>query len=253
MKLIITLALSLLGYASFAQNWQLGLETGLATNYPDKGLPQYYYTNEGEKPHSGQAHLNAGICTRWQTSSHFAFEFQASAYQDHYASAFTQYPSPLVNQTSGITGPTTTVSYNGKLDCTILTFKLSTLYCLNSIRAIKKDIGYKHYLGIAYTLGDNVETYNVKIHNITYGTYGEYSSKHIMACNTLGFHYLVTYTRSRHVTYSLDLSFEKATAAIFHYSKETLPALFYPGSANSYYFNMPTYYVHILAGIAYKF
>jgi|GEM_PF-6230803 len=253
MKLISTLVLSLLSCGAFSQSLQAGIETGIVSNYSDKGLPQYYYTNNRETPPSNQIHLNVGIVGRLQTNRHFAFELQASTYQDHYARAFTQYPSPLVNQTSTHTGPTTTIAFNGTLDCNILTFKLSTLYCINKLTAIKNDMGYKHFFGFSYTLGNNAAIYNVQIHNITDGSYGDYTSKHMQACNTLGIHYLATYTRSRHLTFSLDLSFEKATAAIFHYTGENLPAYFYPISENNYNFNPPTYYIHCMAGIAYKF
>lgn len=259
MKLITTLALSLMGISSFAQTVQIGFESGVLSNSLDKGLQSRYYADPREVPHWKVNHLNASLFGRLQTNTHFAFELQASYYQDHYASASESansasiYYQQMANQANGSYVPTHTTTYNAKLDCNPITFTLTVQYCLNSQYAITHNKVFKHYVGISYGFLTDIEYYSIKIHDFTAGTYGERNSTHYPTSNLLGIQYLATYKIRHHVVLSLNLSLQKNTAALFHHTDADWQEYFSPRTYNTYLLIAPTYYFNCLAGIAYKF
>jgi len=138
MKRITALALSLLGYASFAQSTQIGFETGTVAYFNAQYLPIKVYKNWQ------RANFNNGVFIRRETKGRWITSFEASYCHNINRGNQTIHPHGY---------PTDYLQT--KYVSNVITLSYSLQYRLN--KALKK---VDNYIGLVYTRSFNSGQYS---------------------------------------------------------------------------------------------
>jgi len=246
MKLITTLALSVLGYASFAQSTQIGFETGTIAYY------NLEYFSSG-KPvilhkHWKQADFNNGIFVRRETKSHWAYQLTVNYYRD-------KHKGDLITPTT-IYFASEEFKYN--LSQNIFNYSAAIQYRLNRNKELAKSKTKKliSYIGLSYTRLHSADEYSMyQVPRPQYYPIGYIKTK--WNDDLAGLNYWGRYTFHKQWSLNLDVSYKIS----MRYTSQDYPyggndAVFTPYTTKSgefYTYDKPTTYLTCMLGISYMF
>ncbi|MGN6569008.1 MAG: hypothetical protein ACTHJ0_13695 [Flavipsychrobacter sp.] len=254
MKRITTIALSLLGYTSFAQSTQLGFETGTTAYY------NLEYFSSG-KPvilhkHWKQADFANGIFIRHETKSHWVYQLTAEYYRDKQNDDLKYPPSILSSYLSANASISPEFKYS--LSQNIFHYSATIQYRLNSNKTIAKRPMkiLISFIGLSYTRLHSADEYSM----YQVPTPPNYPVGYIKTKwndDLIGLNYWGRYAFSKQWSLSLDVSYKismRYTSQDYLYGGND--AVFTPYSTKRgelYTYNKPTTYLTCILGISYMF